>query len=104
VPLDEGVDLRVQPARVAELDRDRPAEVGQEHLEKLRVPLLGGRELEQHRSRPVAERQHPGAEVTGDDVLREACRGVGQRALGLEAEPEVGWGVAHPLREGRLLR
>jgi hypothetical protein len=81
VPLDEGVDLRVQPAGVAELDRNPPAEVGQEQLEQLRVPLLGGRKLEQHRSRPVAERQHPGAEVAGDDALREACPGVGQRAL-----------------------
>jgi hypothetical protein len=81
VPLDEGVDLRVQPAGIAELHRDPPAEVGQEQLEQLRVPLLGWRELEQDRSGSVAQRQHSGAEVTGDDVLREACPGVGQRAL-----------------------
>ena len=81
MPLDHLVDLRVEPACIAKLDRDRPGEVGQEHLEQLRVPLLSWRELEDDGARPVAERQHPGAEVAGDDALREACPGVGQRAL-----------------------
>jgi len=74
MPLDHLVDLRVEPACIAKLDRDRPGEVGQEHLEQLRVLLLGRRELKQDRACPVAERPHPGTEVAGNDVFREPGR------------------------------
>jgi hypothetical protein len=104
VPLDHLVDLRVEPAGVAKLDGDRPGEVCQEHLEQLRVPLLSWRELEEDGARPVPQGPHPGTEVAGDDVLRKAGRRVGERALGLQAEPEFARGVAKPLCERRLLR
>jgi hypothetical protein len=103
VSLDDRVDLRVQPTRIAELDGCSPAEVRQQQLEQLRVPLLGRRELQQHRTRPIAEGQHPGAEVARDDVLRKGGGRVGERALGLEAKPEIGRGVTHPLRQRGLL-
>ena len=100
---DDPVDLPIQPAGVPELDGHGPGQVGEQQLEQLRVPLLGRRELQQHWSSPIAQGPHPGAEVAGDDVLREPGRRVGQRALGLEAEPEVGRGVADPLRQCSLL-
>jgi hypothetical protein len=103
VRFDDAVDLRIQPAGVAKLDGDPPAEVAEQKLEQLRVALAGRRELQQHRSGAIAERQDPGAEVPGDDVLRKAGRRIGERPLGLQAKPEVGWRVPDPLREGRLL-
>jgi hypothetical protein len=104
MPLDHLVNLAVQPARVSKLDGDRPAKVGQQRLEQLWIPFLSRWELEQHRARAIAQRQHPGAEVPSDDVLWKPSRRIGQGTLGLEAKPKVRWGVAQPFGQRRLLR
>jgi hypothetical protein len=102
VPFDDRVNLRVQPAWISELDGRRPSKVDQQQLEQLRAPLLGRRELEQDRSRAIAQGLHSGAEVAGDDVLGKPLRRVGESALGLEAELEAGRRVADPFRQGGL--
>jgi len=83
VALDERRHLGVQPARVPELDRGRPGQVGEQQLQELEVALLGGRELEQDRPGALAQGFQAGAERAGGVGLREAGRRVGQRSLGL---------------------
>jgi len=100
VALDHLVDLGIQPAGVAELHRRRAAQVRQQQLQELGVPLLAGRELQQDRAGAVRQRFHPGAEVGGCRGLGKGRRRIGQRPLRLEAEPEPTRRLPDPARQG----
>src|SRR5207302_1626206 len=98
------VRVLVEPRCVAELHGRRSGERAEQRVEQGDVLLTGWRELQQHRTQPLAQESDSPAEDPGQADPVETLGRIGESAICLHAEAKAGRSLRRPFRKGRLRR